>query len=340
MSVYVTGYQKIPRAPFVGDNLSNDQKILLLWLFLNVQYTDSSYRGLIIPVGSVMISNVNLAKDLRFSVQHTKTLVTSLINRGYVSKTVERLGRKSISIYSVTHFSNLEQFDLNVDFSNPIATRSQPDQINTTNNPISNPKNQGTSNPIENFEDDDFTDDFGSAPERATQLQQPDLQHDIQPDTDFDDTPKINPVVREVRKYKVNTYVGNASRNQGKGLPAGEQPPLTSLVTEPATKFDLEALYAMYPKRHGDTGKRKGLTRLAARIKTQADYDELKAAVQGYATYCQVQRTVGTEKVAMFSTFVNSEDKIAYYATYQQEALTPTRPVLQKGWQPNGTYIE
>lgn len=65
--------------------------------------------------------------------------------------------------------------------------------------------------------------------------------------------------------------------------------------------FDLAALYAAYPRQEG---KAPGLKRLAARIKSQEDYDRCARAVANYAA--KVARD-GTEPrfVLLFSTFAN-----------------------------------
>lgn len=49
-------------------------------------------------------------------------------------------------------------------------------------------------------------------------------------------------------------------------------------------KFDLECLYFLYPRK---IGKKEGLKKLRQLIKTQADFDNVKTAINNYSNYCK-----------------------------------------------------
>jgi hypothetical protein len=66
----------------------------------------------------------------------------------------------------------------------------------------------------------------------------------------------------------------------------------------------LESLYAAYPKRKGDQGKKQAFKRLEKF--TGADFDRLRVAVKNYAAYCSAEKVTGTPYVKQFLTFVNS----------------------------------
>jgi hypothetical protein len=68
-----------------------------------------------------------------------------------------------------------------------------------------------------------------------------------------------------------------------------------------AEAFDFEALYARYPRRKGDPGKKRGLDRCRSQIKTQVQYDRLGAAIDAYAVSRRDEDPVYTKQ---FSTFM------------------------------------
>jgi len=94
--------------------------------------------------------------------------------------------------------------------------------------------------------------------------------------------------------------------------------------TEYKPRFDLEALYSEYP-RHA--GKVAGMKKLQAVIKTQEDYDVMKAAIQFYKEECVVQRR-DPQYIMLFSTFVNGR-----YRDYVENRQTVTAETpLNFGW--------
>lgn len=52
--------------------------------------------------------------------------------------------------------------------------------------------------------------------------------------------------------------------------------------------FDLDLLYAKYPRK---VGKEKGLAKLKAQIRTQADYEAVGIALNHYVQYCQANQS-------------------------------------------------
>jgi len=71
--------------------------------------------------------------------------------------------------------------------------------------------------------------------------------------------------------------------------------------TEKITRFDFDAVYALYPRHEG---KAKGMAGCKAKIKTQEQYDRLVAGVKAYAT-----QVAGKERqyIAQWSTWINGE---------------------------------
>ena len=70
-----------------------------------------------------------------------------------------------------------------------------------------------------------------------------------------------------------------------------------------ADEWDLDQIYRAYPKRKGNANKGLGMKRLAKLIKTEADFDLALKAVRGYHAHLTSTGKIGTEFVAMFSSF-------------------------------------
>lgn len=66
---------------------------------------------------------------------------------------------------------------------------------------------------------------------------------------------------------------------------------------------EFEELYAAYPKRDGDHGK-KHAARSAERLFAEGLGDELKQAVNRYRRYCEDKGITGTDKVKQMKTFM------------------------------------
>jgi hypothetical protein len=73
-----------------------------------------------------------------------------------------------------------------------------------------------------------------------------------------------------------------------------------------ADRFDFEALYALYPKRKGDQGKKKALEYCRRNFSTDEKYSQLLTAAKNYARHCEAENKIGTEFVKQFLTFVRS----------------------------------
>ena len=75
--------------------------------------------------------------------------------------------------------------------------------------------------------------------------------------------------------------------------------PLSDTVPSVGDKFDLEAVYRLYPRK---IGKTLGMRKLRLQIRSESDYDELLVAVENYAKSVQGR---SMEYIKQFSTFVN-----------------------------------
>lgn len=65
------------------------------------------------------------------------------------------------------------------------------------------------------------------------------------------------------------------------------------------SEFDLEALYRLYPRKEG---KSAGMRKLKYEIKTQADYGQVKQAIQNYSA---MLLSSDKQFIKLFSTFSN-----------------------------------
>jgi hypothetical protein len=68
------------------------------------------------------------------------------------------------------------------------------------------------------------------------------------------------------------------------------------------SKFDLESLYASYPRK---IGKKKGIEKLRLLVKTQQDFDLIKKAISNYSQYCS-KHVTDSKFIKHFSTFMVS----------------------------------
>lgn len=85
-------------------------------------------------------------------------------------------------------------------------------------------------------------------------------------------------------------------------LPSTTTTTTTSLTSPSAPVFDLEAIYALYPRK-GD-GKAKGIERLKAQIKNRETYEQALLAVRHYAEKTEAEQTP-LQYVKQFSTWCN-----------------------------------
>lgn len=85
-----------------------------------------------------------------------------------------------------------------------------------------------------------------------------------------------------------STLHNNTEMGQPKGLPV---------------EWAFEEVYAAYPKRVGNQRKADGMKSLKKIITSQKVFDEIKTAVENYASHCRVEKIIGTERVAQFATF-------------------------------------
>lgn len=69
--------------------------------------------------------------------------------------------------------------------------------------------------------------------------------------------------------------------------------------SEPKPAFDIEAAYALYPRK---IGKTPGIRRLKKEIKTKADYDDLMAAVARFVEFIKGR---DPQYIPYFSTWAN-----------------------------------
>jgi len=80
-----------------------------------------------------------------------------------------------------------------------------------------------------------------------------------------------------------------------------EKTEITELIKSksPYGTFDFDRLYDLYPRK---LGKKKGVDRAKTQIKTQGQYEALRAAIKNYARYC-VRKEL--QYIQHFSTFMN-----------------------------------
>lgn len=95
----------------------------------------------------------------------------------------------------------------------------------------------------------------------------------------------------ENRREKKTTLDGNAEK----------QLTMPSAVVE-RVRFDFETLYKSYPRKEG---KAVGLKKCKVEIKTPADFELLKKAIQSYLNFCTTNKTE-TRYIKHFSTFMTS----------------------------------
>lgn len=66
--------------------------------------------------------------------------------------------------------------------------------------------------------------------------------------------------------------------------------------------FDFEALYRKYPRKEG---KKRGLIRLRATIKSEAEFDAFRGAMEEYLSLCEKEQRP-PQYVKHWATFVNN----------------------------------
>lgn len=93
-------------------------------------------------------------------------------------------------------------------------------------------------------------------------------------------------------------------------------------------KFDLTVIYKMYPRK---IGKATGLKKLARRIKTQADFDNVFAAVNAYDRHCK-NELIEDKFIMHFSTWVMRYEDWIPGNTDKPKELTPNYDSLFKPW--------
>lgn len=87
-------------------------------------------------------------------------------------------------------------------------------------------------------------------------------------------------------------------------------------------KFDLEALYQLYPGRLGGMEKKLGMERLTKIITSQVKYEKFKKAVINFREYCVKHKKIKTEFVPMWSSFV-----LRWEEWVNPEFLAPKKPI-------------
>lgn len=66
--------------------------------------------------------------------------------------------------------------------------------------------------------------------------------------------------------------------------------------------FDFEVLYRAYPRKEG---KRRGMAKLKKTIKTKAEYDAFKGAMETYVALCKAEARE-PQYIKLWQTFVNN----------------------------------
>lgn len=90
--------------------------------------------------------------------------------------------------------------------------------------------------------------------------------------------------------------------------------------TDRASDFDLESIYALYPKKQG---KAAGMKKLHSIIKSQETYDIVMQGVKNYADFVEREKTEN-KFIANFSTWVNQsrwEDNYSSDPSWEEKML-------------------
>lgn len=132
------------------------------------------------------------------------------------------------------------------------------------------------------------------------------------------DPNRVNDARDETRRDETNEHIPRP----GSGVLELPVPRTTRLA------FDLEAIYALYPRK---VGKKNGLHRLSKAIKTQGDYELVLAAVKNYAA--QIGATQTAERyVKHFDTWVGEwEDWAPGPDGKPANGATPATPTFTTG---------
>lgn len=94
-------------------------------------------------------------------------------------------------------------------------------------------------------------------------------------------------------------------------------------------KFDFESVYAAYPRKEG---KKVGLTKLKALVRSQAEFDELMAGTKRFA---YLSRSKKPEYIPLFSTFVEQQrwlDSVPHPATSALPTM-PNTPLVNRAFE-------
>lgn len=90
-------------------------------------------------------------------------------------------------------------------------------------------------------------------------------------------------------------------------------------IKSPKESLDFEIIYKHFPKKEG---KKKGLEKLKASIKTQEKYEQFCQAAQNYIRKCDIEQTQLTY-IKMFSSFVNCWEDYLDYEPVAPNSATP-----------------
>ena len=92
------------------------------------------------------------------------------------------------------------------------------------------------------------------------------------------------------------------------------------------SKFDIDLIYAEYPKKQG---KKKGIEKLHDSIKTQESYDIILQGTRNYKNYC-LEENIGMKFIKQFSTFVNGEHWNDEYVSESQSNEIKTQNLIDE----------
>ena len=100
-----------------------------------------------------------------------------------------------------------------------------------------------------------------------------------------------------------------------------EMPEISPVRTKDSAakcKFNLEKIYAAYPKRRG---KKDGMRRLASQLKTEGQYDKFRQATWNYMQHCDAEE-IEPKYIMMWSTFSNNWEEWLDYDPKKKKAET------------------
>jgi len=131
-----TAFVAVPRVFFTPDprlnpfHLRNDERTLFIYLLMNANWIESAAllprQNIRLKRGQIAIGREKLAKDLRFSVQKTRTLLKHLETNQLINQQNNRLG----SIITICNYDKITNsvLEINQETGQPFNSRATKEQ--------------------------------------------------------------------------------------------------------------------------------------------------------------------------------------------------------------------